>query len=361
MRFTTIFAAALLAMIPAAAQTTQKLNVGKAEDYGLTYSLPRTAVDVTVEALFTERTPGEFSNYARRYLNISDAITEPSVDVQLQAVVIDTHGVADDANRWSVKFKAGAPMFAVLDPKGALLSLNTEQTVTPQAATLPVAREAAPTPLEVPAAREAMTEEMIRSASMSKRAELAARRIFELRQMRSDLMSGQADNTPPDGQSLQLALDNISAQEAALTAMFAGTVKTYTRVATGMLLPSGGDESESKVLMRLSPLDGFVGSDDLSGEPITVTVSVTEHATLPLNEKGEQKRFPKGGVAYNIPGTAKVTVSYRDQVVATQNVLLSQAGVVFGLEPNLFSDKKAPNRLQLNPATGAIILLGPAN
>lgn len=361
MRYTTIFAAALLAILPATAQNTQKFNIGKVEDYGLTYSLPRTAVDVTVEAEFTERKPGEFHNYARRYLNISDAIVEPSVEVKVNTVVVDTHGVADDANRWSVKFKSGAPMYAILDPKGALLSLNTEQTVTPQAAALPVAREAQPTPLEVPAAREAMTEEMIRSASMSKRAELAARRIFELRQMRSDLMAGQADNTPPDGLSLQLALDNISAQEAALTAMFAGTVKNYTRVATASMVPAGGDESESKILLRLSPMDGFVAADDLSGEPISVTVSVTEHATLPLNEKGEQKRFPKNGVAYNLPGTAKVSVSYRDQVVATESVQLSQAGVVFGLDPDLFSDKKAPSRLQLNPTTGAVVLLGPAN
>lgn len=360
MRIVNILAAALLAAVPAAAQNTQKFNIGKAEDYGLTYSLPRTAVDVTVEALFTERTPGEFANYARRYLNITDAITQPSTTVEVQAVVVDTRGVADDANRWSVKFKSGSPMYAVLDPKGALLSLNTEQTAAVQHQTLPAAREAAPTALELPAAREAMTEEMIRSASLSKRAELAARRIFELREMRSDLMSGQADNTPPDGQSLQLALDNISAQEAALTAMFAGTVKTYTRVATGTLMPSGGDESESKVLLRLSPLDGFVGADDLSGEPITVSVSVTEHATLPLNEKGEQKRMPKNAVAYSIPGTARVTVSYRDRVLATANVQLSQAGVVFGLDPDLFSDKKAPSRLQLSPVTGAVVLLGPA-
>ena len=353
-------AACASVMMPAAAQTTQKFTASKAGEYALTYTLPLTAVDVTVEAQFTVRTPGEFHNYARRYLNIADAITQPSTAVEIKSAVIGTHGEADDANRWQVQFKAGSTPYMILDEVGCLLSLNTDEIADYPDLNLPVAVDAAPTALEVPAAREAMTQEMIQSSSTSKRAELAAQRIFELREMRSDLISGQADNTPPDGMSLKLALENLSAQEAALTAMFAGTTKTYTRVYTATVVPEDDEDIVGKVVSRISLTDGFVDTDDLSGEPVTVDIRVREQATLPENEKGEAKKFPKGGVAYTIPGTADVTVYFRDRAIARSTVEMSQQGVTFGLDPALFSDKKSPSKLQLDPATGAVLLLGPA-
>ncbi len=66
-------------------------------------------------------------------------------------------------------------------------------------------------------------------------------------------------------------------------------------------------------------------------------------------------------MAYNIPGRALVTVSYDGAEVARAEVSLAQLGVTFGLDPALFTDKKAPSRLQLDPATGAILLFGPAD
>lgn len=59
-------------------QTSQKLTAGKANEYGLIYSLPLTAIDIYLEAELSEQTPGEYSNYARRHLGITNAIAEPS-------------------------------------------------------------------------------------------------------------------------------------------------------------------------------------------------------------------------------------------------------------------------------------------
>ena len=88
---------------------------------------------------------------------------------------------------------------------------------------------------------------------------------------------------------------------------------------------------------------------------------MTSRGSLPVNEKGEVKRFPKGGFAYRIPGTALVTVNYQGREVASAEVSLAQLGVTFGIDPALFTDKKAPSQLRLDPATGAILLLGPAD
>lgn len=356
----TYAALALLAAIPAGAQTTQRLTANKASEYALIYSLPLTALDITLEAELTERTPGEFYNYANRHLGITDAIREPARSATLRSVTIATHGEPDEASRWQVQFKSGTSPFIVLNSRGVPVAVNTEVPEAEETAALPVAQPAAPTALETEAARQAVTQDMTRSSSVSKRAELAAQRVFELREMRSDLLSGQSDNTPPDGRAMQLVLDNIAAQEAALTAMFAGTVKTSTDVRTITFVPDSTDV-ERMVLARISPVDGIVDPDNLSGAPVVLTLRVDRRAELPLTDKGETKRFPKGGFAYNIPGDATVDISFDGRTIASVPVQLAQLGVTFGIDPDVFTDKKAPSLLLLDPATGAIRQLAPVN
>lgn len=344
----------------AAAQTSQKLTAGKATEYGLVYSLPLTAVDIVLEAELAEEAPGEFQNYARRYLgDMGHVVREPRKSVTLKSVTIVPRGVADSENRWLAQFKAGSAPYMILNSANIPVAVNTGDVPEDAAPELPVARPASPTPLQTEAARQAITQDMARSSSTQKKAELAAQRIFELRETRSDILSGQSDNTPPDGQAMKLVLDNLAAQEAALTAMFVGTHTSRTVVETVSLLPDSSDFS-GRVVARLSSTDGIVEADNLAGSPVTVNLTIIEEGKLPVTEKGEQKKFPKGGFAYNIPGKALLEVCYDGRTIASKEVELSQLGVTFGLDPALFTDKKAPSKLILDPATGAIKTFGPA-
>ncbi len=176
--------------------------------------------------------------------------------------------------------------------------------------------------------------------------------------MRNDLLSGQADNTPPDGRAMQLVLDNIAAQEAALTAMFAGTTKTSTVVRTVSIMPDSAGFS-GRVVARISPVEGIVDADNLAGVPVVLDMAVNARGELPLTDKGEPKRFPKGGFAYNIPGEATFTLSYEGAEAATAVLPLAQLGTVFGLDPGVFTDRKAPSCAILDPATGGILRLQP--
>ena len=161
---------------------------------------------------------------------------------------------------------------------------------------------------------------------------------------------------PPDGKAMQIVMDNIAAQEAALTAMFLGTEQQSTDVVTYTYTP---DEARTNdIIARLSQLKGIVDPDDLSGEPIYITVDVTDRGKLPVNEKGEAKKFPKGGVAYKIPGTAAVRIDFNGDRIYDKSIDMAQFGIVFGLDPGLFTDKKSPAYLLLDPVTGAIRELG---
>lgn len=339
----------------AVAQTTQKLTAAKVNEYGLIYSLPNTTVDITLEAERTVKTPGEFFRYAKKYLG-QEPITESSSQYVLKDVIVTPRGVTNPEERYLVQFKPGSTPFMIVNDANMPLSVNCETTEQFEAPILPTPRKAEPTILELPAAKQAITAEMQQSPSSAKRAELTAARIYELREIRSDILSGQAENMPSDGKAMQLVLDNLSAQEEALTAMFLGTVSTSTNVTTVSFTP--GDTNPREVIARLSMTDGFVSPENLSGAPIYLDLAVTERGKLPINEKGEEKRFPKGGLAYRIPGKAELTITYLGEHVAQKSFDVAQYGVVFGLDPSIFTDKKAPAYVTFNPLTGAIMEIG---
>lgn len=341
-----------------AAQTTQRFTADKTNEYALVYSLPLTVVDITVETEHTVKKPGEFNNFATRYLGMSsDAVVRtPEHNVTIKSITINTRGVADADNRWQVQFKNGSAPTMVLMEDGVPLSIN-EDAEAPEVPELPKAVAAMPTALESSAAREAMTEEITRATTLSKKAEATSRRIFELRERRNDIFSGDAETMPPDGRATQLILDGLSAQEAALTAMFAGTVQTYTEVTTLTFTP--GKEDENKVLLaRISPVSGVVSKDDLSGIPLYLSYQVLSRGKLPVNEKGEVKKFPKGGVAYTIPGSAHISLTFKNSVIGQTDIDVAQLGATFGIDPGLFTDKKAPAYAEFSPVTGAIVRLG---
>lgn len=360
MKRSKIWSVALVAMLSVAgvsAQTTQKLTATKANEYGLIYSLPKTVLDITIEAEKEVKKPGEYFKYAKKYLDSDNAIAQTSQQWTLKSITVNVRAVADADERYLVQFKKGTTPYMYVNDQNFPLAINTEKVYKVEAPVLPEAKSAEPTPLETAAATQVISQEMLQSQSSAKRAELAANQIYALRQSRTDLITGQADQMPPDGQAMQLVLDNIAAQEAALTAMFMGTVQHSTDVKTFTIVPDSlGGES---IVARLSALNGIVDSDDLSGCPIYVNIEVAERGQLPVNEAtGLVKTFPKGGIAYRIPGKAKVAVEYDGQKVYDKTIDMAQYGVVFGIDPSMITNTKAPAYVVFDPLTGAIKELG---
>lgn len=346
------------AIAGASAQTTSKLTASKANEYGLIYTLPLTSFEVTIAAEKTVRTPGEFYQYAKKYLN-ADPILSPSVSWRITDAVIEQTAYPDVNERYLVTLKGGNGVFITVNDENFPIAINDDSTdgnVVEVEKPQPV--EAQPTILERSVARQAVTPEMIQSKSSAKRAELAAAKIYELRTNRNEIIAGQADAMPSDGAAMKLALEQIAAQEEALTAMFLGTTQTSVEVRTYNIGVPVNGEPERTVVARLSAVDGLVAADDLSGAPIYVTVTSQTRGELPVNEKGVTKTFPKGGVAYRIPGTARVSVSYGGDEIAGGTFDVAQYGVVFGLDPALFTAKKSAAYLRFNPLTGSIRELG---
>lgn len=349
-----------VAAIGASAQSVTKLAASKANDYGIVYSLPQTVITVDLEAECIVKTPGEFYNYTRRYLGADaakEAISQRSTSWRLTAARLTSGGeIGSDAPQYLMQFKSGSPVFVALASGGLPLAISAEAE-EPDAEVSPFSSTPlSESPLDSEAARYAQTEDMVQSLSLAKRAQLAADQIMQLRQSRQDYLTGQADQMP-DGKALELILSNINAQEEALTAMFIGTTQTRKSATRVTYLPATESESDI-VIARINPLKGFVTADDLSGEPVYLQYSVADRGTMPTNDKGETKSFPKNGVPYCIPGSADFSVEYGRRTVVSATFAIAQLGVVYGLDPGFFSNKKEPGYAIFDPSTGAIKTLG---
>ena len=125
------------------AQTATRLAATKANNFAMVYTLPSTGLSITLEAEITVKKPGEFYNYAKKYLNISDPITRETCSATLRSAVVSTYGVANDKERYAVTFKNGTSPYMMLSAENIPLSINTEKAAEADQPELPVAPDAA--------------------------------------------------------------------------------------------------------------------------------------------------------------------------------------------------------------------------
>lgn len=347
-------AVAALLSASATAQESRKFTADKQNEYGLVYALPITHLNIEVEAVKTVKKAGPYYKYAKKYIGVSDVITEDSQTWTVKSITVTPNGVPDKNREYLMQFKGGTAPYLMLDGEGLPLSINAEA----DEAVVKRKRNQLDDKTVFTGAdyASAFSEDMAASESTMKRAEAAASKLFEIRENRNDLASGNADQMPPDGASLKLMLDELNRQEAILTAMFLGTTQTETKVFRFDYVPTGDVSQE--VVCRVSNYNGVVDKSDLSGDPVYLDLKVTERGELPANEKGEPKKLPKNAVMYNIPGKAHVVLRFGGKTVADAEVEVSQFGIDFGLDPKLFTDKKAPAFVKFNPETGAIREIG---
>ena len=296
----------------------------------------------------------EREEYAKKYLGVSKVISHDSQTWEIKNVRITPYGVPNKDNEYLMKFKSGSVPYLLLDAEGLPLAINTEvdESVVKRKRNQFDDQEG----YNQAEIASTYSEEMVASESTMKSAEATSLRIFELRDSKNDLASGNADQMPPDGQSLKLMLDELTKQEAILTSLFLGTTTTETKVFRFDYVPT--EDVQKEIIFRVSDFNGIVDKNDLSGDPVYLDLEITARGELPVDDKGKEKEIPKGAVMYNIPGKANVTLTYNGKRMAQETVQVAQFGVDFGLEPKMFTDKKAPAYVIFNPETGAIKELG---
>lgn len=323
---------------------------------GVCYFLPKTVFEVVVTAEKAVTKPGEFAGYSDRYLRQPNVPMAESTEWSIKEIALMPYGVPDSTKAYSIKLRpqTSAPLVSLTD-EGLLLGINkrVEQEVVPE---LP---KGTPAPKEVNA-RDYMTQEILAAGSSAKMAQLTAEFIYELRDSRNALIRGEADNTPKDGMQLKLMLDNLEAEISALESLFKGQTLTSTEVMSFDYEPSADASllGKPQLLCRFSRRFGVVATDDLSGEPVWITIkslgSLPQTEPQPENAKKRgSKAKTEQGVYVNVPQRVQIIISTATQTLLTTETSICQLGVTDVLSDALFN-KKMETRVTLYQHTGNV-------
>lgn len=350
-------AAVLPVMTPqAAAQQTRLLTAEKHNEYGLVYSLPLTALRIEVEARHESRKAGPYWQYAKKYVGTDRAVTHDSESWTITRVTVTPYGVSDNSRQYLMQLKPGATTYIGVGDDGMLLSINRRpEPINTSPAAAPARNDVTADRIAPGEYLQYVNEDFIASQSSAKQASMLAETLMEIRDAKVSLTRGTADSMPKDGRQLELMLNSLAHQEAAMTSAFLGITDVETVTRTYTFLP---DAEGNSVLFRLSDFAGFVDVDDYSGAAVRVNIRTTDPAQLPVDAKGETKKVPKDAVMYCIPGSAQVTLTLDDAILYDGELDFAQFGMEFGLNPILFTDKKSPSYAIFDPATGALKEIG---
>lgn len=322
----------------------------------LVYYMPKNEVVITLEYDVVEQTPGVFYQYAERYLGTKNVITEEQNSCYLTGIQTELTATADRQREYKITAAQGIQEQLIrLSEDGRLLGYGIEyDTKVPTAC--PAGYSVGGNKVEnvkYKGEEELMPllEEQFLASSVAKMAEGAAKQIYRIREMRLNLLASEVEHVPADGEAMKLVLEELNNREQALAELFVG--KTVVRHAQHKIKYEPVKCVNKAVLCRFSKHSGVVAPDDLSGEPIYISVDATQELVqTPLEVSSKAPALSQ--LYYNLPGEAQMLITYKGKELVNEHYQIAQLGVAIPLAKQLFTGKQSPV-IRINPATGNIL------
>ncbi len=329
------------------AQSVSRFYPVDASDKGITYFLPQTRIVVSLTAEESRFEPGCYARYAGILLGKKAELTAQAAQ-KLTNAAIETEGIPDESQVYTIQFRPqNASSFVSLTSDGILAAINADpihnelkQEVAASNATSGLSAIAPVFPAEYGLA-----------TSAAKRAEIAAKLLFDLREDLRGLIAGKAENAPSEGEAYRLMVRTLQEQIAAVEALFYGTRTTQSYVKRFNVLPDA--ETKELTLARFSEKEGFVSPDSAKGDAIILRIVPSFSASLTQEETERQAKLK--GIVYNVPGRATATLLHGGRIWIEKEVLLSQFGMKSVLSNRMGRSRSGNIAVQFDTATGALI------
>lgn len=314
---------------------------------GVTYYLPKTRLNILVQASCTTQHPGELHSYASRFLRLTDVTNKKQIKWNIDKITVIPQGIPDTTKVFSIPLKKAtiAPLVS-LSSDGLILSINTaaEEEHMPDMSPQESHKS------NQLNSKDYLSQEILYAGSVAKMAELTANEIYELRESRTALSKGESDNLPKDGEQLKLMIQQLSLQEEALLQLFKGYQEDMNKTFHLSFLPEKNIKKD--ILFRFSDQSGVVSVNDLSGEPIYI--DITDCKTLPSEVfDGKKKKTEEQAVRYNITSEVSVKIYSRNKVYCELTTPLPQFGRTEVLSNELFN-KRQSTQVLFNQQTGTL-------
>ena len=319
------------------------------------YYMPQTQLLFTVEYDEVVTEVGPFYQYSTRYLGTQDVQTKAEKQFVLNNVTFMPMAAADTTRSYVLQDKSGKTQMVSLSPWGTLEGYNCQKSdIRCQKPDFSHQHQPCKSGCECLVGTETtnlmpLLEEQLMASSTAKMAEGAAKQIYRIREMRLNLLAGDVEKYPSDGEALKRVLAEMDKREQELTALFIGRRIVTHHVHHVTYIPAANGKKTDGILFRFSKYYGIVANDDLSGEPVKIQISKSAHQLF-TPEKSNKQSAPT--LYYNLPGSGEMKVQYGEQVLVDHPVEVAQWGVSVPLNSALLN---ASTKITFNPITGNII------
>ena len=309
----------------------------------LTYSLPSTVITIEVEAVREQFFAGPYARYAEKYLGIS-VPQEDRVSYSISSVTMTPRVEADQSARHvlaasgkdveaavlkltsqglvsvaDAEFGQGAGWRFPAVSSGDFSSLAVTSNLTEESAVLYRKAKGSMSPGKV-----SVRQDMVVEKSLEKRASEAASMIFDLRQKRLQIVTGDTDATY-SGEAMAAAVEELTRLEREYMLMFTGYSETGVQKKSFDVIPDRTRQTQMYVAFRISDTDGLLPPDNLSGRPVALEI-VPQEIPAPEVDPKKAKGSRVLSVVYRIPAACTVRLIDDMEVMMQSRMLVYQLG-----------------------------------
>ena len=293
-------------------------------DNSLIYALPKTIIEISVEVLKDRYVPGPYVRYAEEQLSIENVSAREDISYRIGEISMKATVEADYEYMYSLPVGEKSTLdasFLALSSEGLIFALNeSKETFANYSATVPKNYQLYPDRLpSSPLATQTefmmeriktdsgfisipFQQSIVEKKDLQSKAEEAAKFIFNLRQRRFELVTGDVDHAF-SGSSLIDALDEINRLEREYLSLFIGKHFVESRTCKFYVSPEKAIDKKSYPVFYFSEADGTLPESTRTSVSFTLLIS-------PLGKinyvEGVKTRVKLANIYYRIPEIADV-------------------------------------------------------
>lgn len=318
-------------MLPLSAQT------GVDPAGTLAYALPSTVITLEVEAVQEHFYAGPYAKFAQKYLGTAAREADAS-SCEVVSVKLTPCTEADQSKRYTITPGKGVSDFLSLTSQGLVSTGGAASSTTlwrfPSSAEADFATKGVSSAIDNQSAvlyRKSASSEGIVSVQqnmsvakpLETRAKEAADKIFDIRNKKYDIITGNTDATF-SGEALGAAIAELDRLEKEYLTLFLGYSDKTVQVMNYDVLPTADNAKQIYIAFRVSDSEGLVPADNMSGKPYIIQLAPQE-VSAPV---ATAKPAASGLVAhYRIPAVCSVKLTDGVNVLLQTRIPVYQLGV----------------------------------
>jgi hypothetical protein len=313
-----------------------KIENGNMLPNSVAFFLPKTRLIIGITYHKTTYKSAPFSNYAKRLLALENVVTRDKTEYQIKDVYLSLCNIPDSSKHYGVEINSKTVAYKInIDKNGILHSVNGSEIKETEpiklfAETTEISQYSIP---DTTFDYSCLTQEAIQATSTAKMAEITAKQIFEIRENRIELLSGNSENKL-DGNAFMLAINRLEEQESKLLTLFMGITQKAT-ISTFFYYTPEIQKPNEEILFRFSSILGIVDNNDLVGKPIIIKVE----PHIVTGYEFSDKKNKEMGFPYNICGGGKFSIYDGNNLLNTIELQVPQFGYISYLPAKLFIPK----------------------